>query len=232
MFLSIPHHGADLHHKHTSQFLRDGVLPFLRRQVRIQVQQLFARHEVNHVRQVVHCLGILVPDLVFHVLDDLENRFHVLLQRGDIPFAPADDFLPVPLIHIRRVEIVQLLVLADRIHVRVQPFMQAESIAAQGCALPLRQRMHDLHLFAVLARHGEMHRFLAAVEVIVETGTACHEQRRGDPLQLQLPPQFILERVPDVFDGFLGLADVQGRFVVLRYDQIHLCFPRCFLTMV
>ena len=59
--------------------------------------------------------------------------YSALVSKG---MTPAD---PVPLVHIDGVEVVQLLVPADGVHVAVQALAHAEAVVLQGLALPLCQ---------------------------------------------------------------------------------------------
>ena len=78
-------------------------------------------------------------------------------------------------------EVVQLLIPADGVHVRHQAVAHEEVVVVEGQAFPLGQGVHHLALDA----HGgdvEAHRALHTVEVIVEAGGRVHEQGRGDTL--------------------------------------------------
>jgi len=164
---------------------------------------------------------ILVPDLVLHVLDDLEDRAHGLFQIVLIAVLAGDDPFPVPLVDIAGMQVVENLIPADGVHVRIEALMDLEAVFLQRIALPLGQRLHD---FDALVRHIHQikgDRSLDAVQVVVQAAFLFHEQRGADAGQMQLLADLLLEGVADILDGLLGLADVQGRFIVLRQSQIH-----------
>ena len=126
---------------------------------------------------------------------------------------PGDDLFPVPLVYVDRVEVIQLLVPADGVHVGVEAGIGAEAVALQGQALPLCQRMDDLDLFSDIGDikgNGAFH----AVEVIVDTAALADEQRGGDAGQVELQGEFALKGILDQLDGDFGLQDIQRRAVV------------------
>ena len=129
-----------------------------------------------------------------------------------------DDLFPVPLIHIDGVEVVHLLVAADGVHVGEQALAGLEVIALQRQALPLGQGVHHLTGGAHI---GDIkgNRALHAVEVVVQTGILLHEQRSGNPAQIQRLPQIHLKIALDELDSPLHLIGGQRRFVAGRDRQ-------------
>ena len=81
-------------------------------------------------------------------------------------------------------EIVQILVPADGIHVGVQALAGVELIALQSQTLPLGQRV-DHHGGVVHGPDVEGDGALHAVEVVVEAGAGLHEEGSGDPAQIE-----------------------------------------------
>ena len=78
---------------------------------------------MNFVRQVVNGLRELVPNLVFHVLDDLKDLAYGCLQGGFGPLFFGDHLFPVPLVNVNRVEVIEVFVLTNGVHVGVKPFV-------------------------------------------------------------------------------------------------------------
>ena len=64
---------ADLHQEDTAVLLGDQVLPLLGGLIRVLILQLLGGDEEDVLRQAPDGMGIFVPDLVLHVLDDLEE---------------------------------------------------------------------------------------------------------------------------------------------------------------
>ena len=81
-------------------------------------------------------LGILVPDFVLHMLDDLEDIADSLLKHFVRSFFFVDHHLPVPLVNIDGVQIVHQLIAADRIHIGIQAFMKIEAVFFQRISFP------------------------------------------------------------------------------------------------
>ena len=158
---------------------------------------------------------------MLHVLDDAEDVGRGLAQGLLGALVLGDDLLPVPLVHIARVQVVELLVAADGVHVGVDALAGAIAVLAQRHALPLGKRLDHLDVLLGRPRHVEAHGTLHAVEVVVEAGALEHEERRRHAGQIHLAPQFALERVTNVLDCLLRLADGHLGVVPLGKNQAH-----------
>ena len=129
----------------------------------------------------------------------------------------TDDLFPVPLIHIDGVEVVQLLVAADGVHVAVQALAHPEAVVLQGLALPLGQRLHHLCFgAAVLDVEGDLP--LDAVQVVVQAGGRLQKQRRGHAVEVQRGAERVCEQPLHRADGALGVVQVQRGRIVCRND--------------
>ena len=115
-------------------------------------------------------------------------------------------------------QIVELLVAADRVHIGVEPLADVEIIVLQGEALPFREGMNDLR---VASNGGDVKadRTLDTVEVVVQTGVFPHEKRSGDAAEIELDREIHLEGALDRVDRELGLVDGEFRFVVFGNDK-------------
>ena len=110
-------------------------------------------------------------------------------------------------------DVVQLLVPADGVHIGVQAVSHGEVIALQGQPLPLRQGVDHLGFLA----HGgdiEGDRPLVAVQIVIQAGVLGDEQRGGDPLQIQGVGKLLLKGLLDVGNGPLGVIGIQGGGIV------------------
>ena len=96
---------------------------------------------------------------------DLPDRLLELLQ---IPLIWSDHLLPVPLVDVDRMDLVDVVVGAQCVHVGVQAIALAVAVVCQGHPLPLRQGLDDLHLLASQLAHREADGTLDAVEVVVD----------------------------------------------------------------
>ena len=76
-------------------------------------------------------------------------------------------------------KIIQILVAAYGVHIRVKPEKGTEFIFCEREALPFCKAVHHFRGFARrfdIEGHGALH----AVEIIVQTALSRHEQRRGN----------------------------------------------------
>ncbi len=117
--------------------------------------------------------------------DDFINHPHRFLQCLYATLVRRDYLLPVPLVDVDRVHFVDRFVGPDRIHVGIQPFAGPETVPPQRQALPLGQRLHDLHRGVAVFLHREPHRPLNSVEIVIDPRPAAHEQRSRHPFQSQ-----------------------------------------------
>ena len=147
------------------------------------------------------------------------NGVHRLLEILHRPIPGGDHLLPVPLIHVHRVEVVQLLVPADGVHVGVQALPHGELVAVQGHALPLGQGVNHL---GVPAGVGDVkgHSPLHAVEIVVQAGGGLHKQGGGYPAQVEGAAQGVLKQALEQADGLLGVVQVQAGGVPLGDDGL------------
>ena len=90
-------------------------------------------------------------------------------------------------------EIIQLLIPADGVHVGVQPLAHGELVAVQGHALPLGQGVDHLGVPARVG-HVEGHGPLHAVQIVVQAGGRLHKQGGGHPAQVERTAQIVLKQ--------------------------------------
>ena len=67
---------TNLHDKDTAEFLGNAIFTFHWRQIWPAILQFLRRNEVNLIGQMVNGLRELVPDFMFHVLDNLKDFFN------------------------------------------------------------------------------------------------------------------------------------------------------------
>ena len=203
---------ADLHEEHGVVFPADGVLPLFGGQVGPAVLQLLGGYEVHLPIQLGVQGGEGDLQGVVGLTDGGYDGAHRLAEIILRPILPADDLLPVPLVHVDGVGVVHLLVPADGVHIGEQALAHVEAIPLQGQALPLGQGMHHL---AVDAHVGNIEgdRALHAVQIIVQAGILIHKEGGGYPAQIQRLAQVDLEIALDELDGTLHLIGVQRRLI-------------------
>ena len=147
--------------------------------------------------------------------DGGDDIAHGALEISDVAVVRGDDLFPVPLVHIDGVEVVDLFVAADGVHVGEQALADLEVVALERKTLPLGQRMNDLGIGADVGNvKGDGP--LDAVEVVVQTRIFIHEQRSRNPAEIEGIAQIDLKIALDEFDGALHFIDRQRGVVVLR----------------
>lgn len=67
---------ADLHEEYTAVLFGNEVFTLFRRLIGIHIFQFLAGNEKYIVGQMFDCIGIFVPHLMLHVLDDLKYLTH------------------------------------------------------------------------------------------------------------------------------------------------------------
>ena len=81
-------------------------------------------------------------------------------------------------------EIIQLFIAADCVHVRVEPFPQMKVVFLEREALPLCERLNNLSLCSgILDVEGDLS--LIPVQVVVQTGGCLKKERCADAVQLK-----------------------------------------------
>ena len=212
---------ADLHQEGGAVLLDDGILPLLRGQAGILILQLLGGDEgdVGGVERQILQLGEHGVQVHLGGADRRHDGAHDVLQIRLVPVFLTDDLLPVPLVHIDGVEVVHVLVAADGVHVAVEALAHAEAVVLQGLALPLGQRLNDLHLdAAVLGVEGDLP--LDAVQIVVQAGRSLDEERCRHAVEVQRGAQGVGEQPLHGADGALGVVQVQCGCVVCRNDDL------------
>ena len=190
----------------------DGSLPLAGGQVGVHILQLLGGDEVHLTLQLAPQAGEGHVQGFRSLTDGTHDGTDAGLQVVDVPVLPGDDLFPVPLIHIDGVDVVYFLVTADGVHISIQTLALMEAVALQRQTFPLGQRVNHLTVQTHIGNikgHGALH----AVQVIVEAGTAIHEQGGGDAAQVQRVAEVCLEGICDKGDGSLQLIVGQGHFV-------------------
>ena len=113
-------------------------------------------------------------------------------------------------------EVVQLLITADCVHVRVETFARFKPVALQGISFPFREGLNYFEGLARYRSHIELYRPLNSVQIIIKTGCLINEKRRGYSLEIHLTTEFFLKCIPDKLDCCLCLAHSHVRIIRFR----------------
>ena len=227
MLLAIRQCTAYTYYKYGTVSLTNSILALLRRLVGIHLQQLVGMDEVNLLGQEGFDLRVGLTRQVFRATDGSIDALHHILQELQRAVLLVDDGLPVPLVHIQRVQVVQLLVGTDGVHVGIDAVARLHLVLRQRQTLPLRQRVNHLGTGVAQILDGERDGTLHPVQVVVDAQTLQHEQRRRHTAQTQLRGQVLLEKLLNQFNTLLRLLHVQQTGIFLRFNQLtHLRFFR------
>ena len=120
----------------------------------------------------------------------------------------VDDFFPVPLVDIDRMQIVDLFVFPYGIHIGIQTVSLIEDIVMKGHAFPFGQRVND-HALLIDERGREVDRLCLAVQVIIETCAFQNEEGSGYPFQVESFRKLFFKCLFDETDRGLCLVQVQ-----------------------
>ncbi len=112
-------------------------------------------------------------------------------------------------------DVVQALVPANGVHVGIQTVAGVETVALEGQPLPFGQGMNHLALGPAHGGDVEAYGALHTVEVVVEAGVFVHEQRRGNPAEIQSKFQILLKTAFDKLDGPLHVVTIERGAVAL-----------------
>ena len=150
-------------------------------QVRIQIFQFLGCDEADLPAQICAKLRKAHMESVVGVADGPDNGPDDELQKIQIPVFPGNNLLPVPLVHIDGVDIIQVLIPADGVHIGIQAVAHGEIVSFQGQTLPFCQGVDNL---GIDSNGGDVkgYRPLIAVQVVVEAGIFRDKQGSGDTL--------------------------------------------------
>ena len=207
---------------------RDLHFAFLGRKPRIEFQQLLGVDEKYLLRQLGHNLGKLYIQFVLGHLDGFINAPDNLFEELDVPLPGRDHPLPVPLVHINGMEIVQLLVGPQRIHICINAAACGSAQLGELHPFPFCEGMDNLCAAVGQILYREADRPLGAVEIVVDAGARKHDHRRCYAKQSQLGRQVDLEHIFYCLDGLFGIfGGTQEILISGRDEQGHLdCFYR------
>ncbi len=123
------------------------------------------------------------------------------------------------MVHIDRMEIIQLLVPADGVHIGVKAGPGGKAVGGKGHPLPLGQGLDNLDLGAADVQNIELDRALHPVEVVVKSCLGTHEKGGGNPGEVHGVGQLGFKEILSGFNGHLGLQKIQLRKVLFGDDD-------------
>ena len=142
--------------------------------------------EVNLLRQERLQLRICLTRQILRTADGSIDTLHHILQIADGALFLRYHSLPVPLVHIQRVQVVQFLVGTDGIHIRIDTMTRLNIVFCQRQTLPFGQRVHHFGTGITQILDGEGHSALHTIQIVVNTQALQHKQWSSHTTQPQL----------------------------------------------
>ena len=211
---------CETYHEHGTISLADSILALLGRLVGIHLQQFLSMYKVNLLGQEGLDLRIGLAGQIFRSADGRIDTLHDILQERQRAVFLADHGLPVPLVHIERMQVVELLISTDGVHIGIDTIARLYLILSQRKTLPLGQRVNHLSLRITQILDGECHSTLHTVQVVVDTQSFQHEQGCRHTTQSQFCGEVLLEELLDKFDALFCLSRIKQRIVMYRFDYL------------
>ena len=188
--------------------------------VRIQTAQFLGMYEVQLLRQAGLDLRIHLVHHVFRTHHGSINAGNDFFQEIHVAVGLGDDTFPVPLVDVQRVQIAQLFVSPDSVHVCVDAISRLNAIFGQRQTLPLRKRMHHFGLRIAQVFYREGHSTLHTIQVVVDTHSLQYKQRCRDTAQTQFRRKVHLKEVLNLFNAKLRLLQIEQGSIALRFYQV------------
>ena len=195
---------ADALNEDGSMLLGEGIFSLLGRQIGIEILQLL-RGDEGHMavqKRRIAELGILAAHGQLRIIDAGNDARNSLMERECGTRFRRDDLFPIPLIDVYGMQVIQLFIAPDGVHIRIDALAGMDIIAIECHALPFGEGMDDLRL-SICVGDIEANGTLDAVEVVIQTGGRLHEQRRRHAAKIQLAGERILKYALDEADGAL-----------------------------
>ena len=180
MPLPVGKFAADADEEQRAVFAGRRLLALLGRQRGELLQQLLGLQERDSLGQYGRDVRIEFVNLLLDGFHRLVDRFDGRFQEVQVALFGAHRAFPVPLVDVERVDVVQLLVGADGVHVGVKTVSGGDLVGSELHAFPLGQRVHHLGPAVAQIADRERHGALHAVQVVVDARARKDEQRRRD----------------------------------------------------
>lgn len=219
--LAVGEGGADADDKDGS-VAADGLeFALFRRQRGVGLEQLLGMDEGDVFRQARRDVREIFIDHQLGGFDGLVNFSDDVFEEADVAVGVGDGALPVPLVNVERVEVVEVFVGADGVHVGVEPEAGGDVVEAELHALPFGERVDDLGALAVEGADIERNGFLDAVEVVVDACAREDKERGRDATEAERVGEAFLKIFLDELDGDFGCFGKKLAFIAFWYGKRH-----------
>ena len=218
--LTVAERTADADDEHGALLAHDGIFTLLGGERGIKLAQRFGVDEGNLFGQLRLQLRETLAHQIFGALHGGIDRTNHFLEEFHGAIFGANHALPVPLVDIERMQVAQLLVCANSVHVGINAVAGLHIVFGEGETLPLGQRVDHFGPGIAQILDGEIHSALFAAEVVVDAQTAQHKQRSRDATEAKRGGKVIGKELFDDFNALLGGVHVEQRTIVTKGNEI------------
>ena len=131
MSFSVTQFTTNTHDKHRPILLTNGFFALFRREMGIQLQQFFAVYEVYFGRKEGLEGGIGFASEILGTQYRRVNTAYGLLQKAKRALLGGNNHLPIPLIYVQRMQVIQLFIGTNGVHIGVNAIARLYLIFGQ-----------------------------------------------------------------------------------------------------
>ena len=219
MLLAIAQLAANTLNKYSAVFLTDSILALLWSHIRIHIQQILCMNEMNLSWQEWLDFRIMLASEIFRAENSCIDAAHYVFQEDDSTVFAGYHSFPVPLVNIKRMQIVEFFIGTNCIHISIHAISRLYIIFGKGKSLPLGKRVHHLCLSFPQVLDRKTYRALHAVQIIIDSKSLQYKERSSNAAKAKLCTQILLKEFLYQFDTHFGLAHIQQRLVPFRFYQ-------------
>ena len=220
MWLAVAELAADADDEHRTLLTHDGIFALFGRERGVKLTQHFGMNKGDFGRQLRLELRKSLAHQIFGALHGGIDGADHLFEELDGAIFGTNHALPVPLIDVEGMDVAQLLVGADGVHVSVDAVAGLHVILGKGQALPLGQRVHHFGACVAEVFDREIHSAFFTAEVVIDAQTAQHKQRGGDATEAQCRGKIVGKKLFDNFNALLRGVHVEQRAIVVKGNEI------------
>ena len=172
---------SDPNNEYGAKFLCNFILAFLAGQIGILFIKLLGMDEADFLGQLRHDDRIESMEEKFtslHIIPHLPDCIFQCIQGS---LAGQNGFFPIPLVHIYRMQVIQLLIGSECIHIGIDTIAGPNIIVPQHHPLPFCKRHYNFSFFVSKIFHLEANGFLKSVKVIIQPGPFQHKKWGCNP---------------------------------------------------
>ena len=142
-------------------------------------------YEVYVIGKLRFYLGISLKHHEFSAFQSRIYLLHNIFKEFERAVILSNDTFPSPLIHIKRVNVIQFLIGTYGIHIGIYAITGFETVLRQCQSFPFCKRMHNFRLHIAKILYRKLDRTFSSVKVVVDTRARRNKQRTRNTMQVQ-----------------------------------------------